>query len=366
MRHKIQSFFVKDAVLSIAGLVALLSMLWVPPDRAYIDYISFDVLAILFCLMAVVSGLIRAGLFDALSQKLLTRSKNLRVLSILFTMSCFFGAMLVTNDVALITFVPLTLTLLHAAPPEKKIFVIVMETVAANLGSMLTPIGNPQNLFLYSYYNMNIGQFFSIVAPLCLLSGVLILLTLLITKGGQLPAEKKIATAATLNRKRLLMYLGLFVLAIFAVLHLLDVRIVLAATILTLLLFDRANFAKVDYALLATFVAFFVFVGNLSRIDAVRTSLSELMQGRELLVAVLASQVISNVPAAIMLSGFTNQVRELLIGVNLGGLGTLIASLASLISFKLYSKSEGARPLQYLGVFTLVNIGYLLVLWVFI
>jgi len=169
-----------------------------------------------------------------------------------------------------------------------------------------------------------------------------------------------------MNRKLLLMYLGLFVVAILSVLNVLDVRIVLALTILGLVLFDRANFLKIDYALLATFVVFFVFVGNVGRIEAVRFFISSLMQGRELLVAVLASQIISNVPAAIMLSGFTEQVRELLLGVNIGGLGTIIASLASLISFKLYSKSEGARPLQFLGVFTLVNIGFLLALCAFI
>jgi len=194
LRKNFLSFFAEEAVLSIASFVAFISMLWVPPDRAYLDYISFNVLAILFCLMAVVSGLIRSGLFDTLSQKLLTRSKDLRILSILLTMSCFFGAMLITNDVALITFVPLTLTLLRSATQKRKIFIIVMETVAANLGSMLTPIGNPQNLFLYSYYNMNIGQFFGIVAPLCLLGGLLILLILVIAKSGQLQVEEKIET----------------------------------------------------------------------------------------------------------------------------------------------------------------------------
>lgn len=360
--NKIHTFLTEEAVLTIAGIVAIISMFWVPPDLAYVEYINFDVLAILFCLMAVVSGLIRSGLFNILSQKMLTRTKDLRLLSILLTMSCFFGAMLVTNDVALITFVPLTLTLLRSASSKRKIFIIVMETVAANLGSMLTPIGNPQNLFLYSYYQMNIEQFFRIVAPTGFLGGLLILFVLILARGGQLPLEEKIEKAATLNRKLLLMYMGLFLLAILGVLRFFDVQIVLVSTLLILLLFDRVNFSKVDYALLATFVAFFIFVGNLGRIDAIRTAIAGVMQGRELLVAVFTSQVISNVPAAIMLSGFTDQVRELLLGVNIGGLGTLIASLASLIAYKLYMKSEAANSWHFLGRFSLINVLMLLVL----
>lgn len=348
----------EEAVFTIAATLAIVSMFFVPPDMEYTTYISYDVLAVLFCLMAVVAGFIRAGVFEYLSEKLLGASGSYRTIAAILTGVCFFGAMLVTNDVVLITFVPLTITLFGGASQKRLVFVIVMETIAANLGSMLTPIGNPQNLYLYTFFEMNIWTFLSIVFPVSLIGFILIFVALLCSRDGAMEKRHK-TNPVRLQKRTLLLYGMLFVLALLTVLHVLDYRICFAVTVLVLLLFDRKLLARVDYGLLATFVAFFLFVGNVSRIEAVKDTVSMLMQGREFLTAVLASQVISNVPAAIMLSGFTDNVRELLLGVNVGGLGTLIASLASVISYKLYAGTEEARPALFLCMFTAINFAML-------
>lgn len=362
--QRLWRFFKKEFVFTAAALLALLSMLAVPPDLGYGDYIDWRVLGVLFCLMAVVAGFLRAGVFSVLSRQVLSLSGSLRLLSALLVGLCFFSAMLVTNDVALITFVPLTLAMLKAVSQLQLVYTVVLETVAANLGSMLTPVGNPQNLYLYSYYEMSLPTFLQAVAPLCACSLLLLGLLLLLRRDTALPRTEQPGLMA-LDKRRFLMYLALFLLSLLTVVRLVDFRICLAVTVAVLLWFDRGIFRRVDYVLLGTFLAFFVFVGNLGRIPAVEETLSGLVAGRELLTGALISQIVSNVPAAIMLSGFTENGEALLQGVNLGGLGTLVASLANLIAYKLYAGEKGARPGMFLAVFTAVNFGLLAVLGAF-
>lgn len=359
--NKIKAFLKKEPVLSIAAVLALASAVVVPPSAAYVAYIDVRVLILLFCLMAVVAGFIEIGFFSALSSKLLSKSNRSRSIAILLVNLCFFSAMLVTNDVALLTFVPLTLGLLAALPPSEQIFVLVMETIAANLGSMATPLGNPQNLYLYSAYQLSLADFFLTLAPLTLLSWLLIMAALLLHKGftQQLCWDE---TPPRLSRPALLLLSLLFFLCIATVLHVVDERLCLAVVLLCLLLWKPTVLKKVDYCLLLTFLCFFVFVGNMGQLSAVKELLSSLLAGRELLVSALASQLISNVPAALMLSGFTEQGKGLLIGCNLGGLGTLWASLASLITFKLYSRQPQAESGRFFRCFTLWNLLFLLLL----
>lgn len=362
--HKLVLFLKKDPVFTIAAGLAVLSMAVVPPSPAYLGYFDFAVLGTLFCLMCVVAGFRRCGLLDAVSHRLLASARSLRGISLLLVCLCFVSSMLLTNDVALIAFVPLTLVALQSLPPMQMIYLVVLETMAANLGSMLTPVGNPQNLYLYAYYQMHLGEFMATVAPVCIFS--LLLLLGLVAVGKSQPLSPAAGQAAVpLDKKALWLHLALFLLCILTVLRVVDYRLCTLVTLLVLLTLDRSLLARVDYMLLGTFMAFFVLVGNLGALDSVRTTISTLMQGRELLTAVVVSQVISNVPAAIMLSRFTSEGGALLLGCNLGGLGTLVASLASLISYKLYAKSPGARPLLYLGVFTLLNVGMLLLLGLF-
>lgn len=358
--QKIIYFLKNEIVLAVALVAALLSMLIVPPDAAYIGYVDTHVLMLLFALMAVVAGLKRCGLMDRICDMLVSRAGSVRMLGMALSLACFFSAMLVTNDVALITFVPLTTALL-AAFPKQLILAVTIETIAANLGSMATPIGNPQNLYLYAHYAMPMGQFLRAVGPLTLASLVLVMLSCFLLSG------KKIQTAQTngksIGKKALALHGAQFAVCLLSVLGVLPKEASFLFVLVTMLAFDRTLLLQVDYALLATFVCFFVFVGNLGRVDAVSGLLGSVIAGRELEIGILASQVISNVPAALMLSGFTQDAFALMRGVDLGGLGTLVASLASLISFKFYMKAPGAKAGRYLGVFTALNLVCLAVLY---
>lgn len=350
-------FAKKEFVLVIASLLAGLSMLLTPPSKAYFAYVDFAVLAILFCLMAVVAGLNKAGLFNFLSIKILQKSTSTKGISIVLVLACFFSSMFITNDVALITFVPLAIAVLHSTSQKQLVFVVVMQTVAANLGSMLTPIGNPQNLYIYSYYKLNIMQFLQAVLPLCTFSLVLITAVLFMFKGSAISVKSK--EKIIVNKKALTIYFLLFFACALTVLHVISYIACFVLTIVVIIIADCKILKAIDYALLLTFVAFFIFVGNISAVPEIQKFLQQVISGRELFAGIAASQIVSNVPAAIMLSGFTQNFKELLLGVNIGGLGTIIASLASLISYKLYAKSTGARPMLFIGVFSIINLSFL-------
>ena len=357
----IRSFVRREPVLLVAVFAALLSCVFVPPDASYLNYMDFRTLALLFCLMAVVAGLRQAGLFARLAHRLCENVKSVRMIGLVLVLLCFFSAMLITNDVALLTFVPFAVVVLGLADHrEALIHIVVLQTVAANLGSMLTPVGNPQNLYLYSYYDLSFAAFLNATLPVWLVSLVLIVLACLVLSPA--PISLLLGEEPDLDGRMLWLYLALFLVCLLVVLRVLDWPVMLGIVILLLLVFDRKILLRADYMLLLTFVAFFVFSGNLARIDAVNALLRRLLDGRVYLTSLLASQVISNVPAALLLSGFTEDARSLLLGVDIGGLGTPIASLASLISMKLYAHSEHAHTGRFLAEFTLVNVLLLLLL----
>lgn len=361
--------FIKNEIVLVLSLVlAVATAFIVPPDRFYPGYIDFRTLGLLFCLMAVMAGLNRLGVFSRLANALLGRVHTVRGLGLTLTLLCFFSAMAVTNDVALITFVPFSVVALrYAGRPEKLIGLITLETVAANLGSMLTPVGNPQNLYLFSAFRMEAGDFFRAVLPYGTLSLVLTAVAVLFLGKAPLKAHAS-DEEEPLDKRRCWAYMGLFVLSLLTVFRLVPCGVTLGVTLGAVLLIDRRCLWRVDYSLLLTFVFLFVFIGNLGRIGPVSDFLREAVTGREVLAGVLASQVFSNVPAAILLSGFTHNAADLLVGVNLGGLGTLIASMASLISFKYVAKGNVSGG-RYLVVFTVVNVLFLaanLGLWLLI
>ena len=358
---RIRDFVKKEPVLIISALLAALSCFFVPPDREYLGYFDLRTLVLLYCLMVVVAGLRQAGLFSHLAHKLCEKAGSLRAMGILLVLLCFFSSMLITNDVALLTFVPFAVVVLGLAHQRDSLIrIVVLQTVAANLGSMLTPVGNPQNLYLYSHYEMPLGRFLGLTFPVWALSLGLILLACLSLPGKRLTVF--LGEEPGVEKKQLWLHLSLFLLCLLVVIRLIPWPVMLAVLLLTLLILDRKRLAQADFLLLLTFCAFFVFAGNLARIPAVDGLLRRLLDGREYLTALLASQVISNVPAALLLSGFTDKAGALLLGVNVGGLGTPIASLASLISLKLYSHSEHAHPGRFLLEFTVVNLLALLVL----
>ena len=360
--EKIKEFLKKETVLCIAVLCAAATMLLVPPDAEYLHYIDWRVLCLLLCLMAVVAGFKSLGAFDWLTYQLLRRIRSGRVLGVTLVLLPFFCSMLVTNDVSLIVFVPFTLALLDGLGcAGAMVPVIVLQTVAANLGSMATPVGNPQNLYLYAAYQLEAGEFFSVVLPLTLVSGVALTLAALPVLPRQLP-EQKLREERITSAGKLGLYAALFVLCLLTVFRVVDYPVTTAVVVAALFLADRKLLKEIDFMLLLTFVCFFVVSENLGRVEAVRSFLQTLLNGSTLLTAVGASQVISNVPAAVLLSAFTDQWRELLAGVNIGGLGTPIASLASLITLKLYLRWKGARVGRFLAVFTAANLAGLILL----
>ena len=358
----------KEAVLSVAVILAVVSSFFVHPDKEYLGYIDFRTLAILFCLMAVMAGLQQIGLFGYVAEKLLKLVKHVRGIIFILIMLCFFSSMLITNDVALITFVPFTFIVLKMILGERAekliVPVVVMQTIAANLGSMLTPIGNPQNLYLYGKTSMNFGSFIGFMLPYTVIAFILLTAwCLLFPYKGEKQAALQLVkeTSLVTYKKQLTVYGVLFVLCLLTVAHILSYEVTLLAVLVVVFLLDKNVLGKVDYALLLTFVGFFIFIGNMGRIPAFHAFIQKIITGNEVITSVIASQFMSNVPAALLLSGFTNQYELLIIGTNLGGLGTIIASMASLISFKYIGKEYRNLRGKYLIYFTVANILFLFV-----
>ncbi len=357
---KLKSFLKNETVLVISLILAVASCFFVTPDKNYINYIDFKTLSLLFCLMAVMAGLNKLGLFRFFAEKLLSKTKSLKALGLTLCLLCFFSSMIITNDVALITFVPFAIVTLKLSGNEKLMIPIVtLQTIAANLGSMLTAIGNPQNLYLFSFFEMRIDMFFKTILPYAVLSLVMIIFLCLFLGQDKLERGKELIEKINFDKKKIILYLILFIVSLLTVFRVIPYYITLIFSLISILIFDRKTLKDIDYSLLLTFVFLFVFIGNLGCIPKVNDLLKDIVINNEVPVGVLLSQLFSNVPAALLLSGFTDNVTELLIGVNLGGLGTLIASMASLISFKLIAK-ENIKISKYILVFTVLNIIFLM------
>ena len=364
MKEKLIRFIKQDTILVISGLLALLSCFFVPPDAGYKDYVNFRVLAILFSLMLVVSAMVRIGTFGYLTGKLLGRIRSERAISLFLVLLSFFLSMVLTNDVALVTLVPFALLLLKAFGDRRRtVYTLILMTVAANLGSMLTPIGNPQNLYLYTEYKFTFGGFLKLMLPYSLTALALLVLSVLWLNR----TDHTLDTAAVAKTDRpclwkLALYLLLFAVCLLTVAGTLHYGIMLGVVAVLILTVDWRAFRNVDYTLLLTFVFFFILIGNLGRIDAIRNTLTLIVEENVVFTAVISSQVISNVPAAMLLSAFTSKGSALVVGVNLGGLGTLIASMASLITYKFYAKEKQPGE-RYLLRFTVINLIFLAVLY---
>lgn len=349
----------REPVLLLSLVLAVLSMIVVPPSEKYLAYIDLKVLACLFALMAVIAGLRSIGLFEFFSMRLLSRVRTVRHVAVLLVALPFFSSMLITNDVALITFVPFTFVVFNMLRDNRFVIItVVLQTVAANIGSALTPMGNPQNLYLFSFYDPSAIGFVATMAPLVAI-GAGMLAAMLYFLGGR---DRVVLIPGTLivrsvDQRSLVRYSLLFTLSIFAVFDIIEWYV---AVPVVALFIGKRQIAAVDHGLLLTFVAFFIFVGNLGSLPVVRDVLEQLLERRVFLVSLLASQVLSNVPATLLLSPFTKESSQLMLGVNAGGCGTLIASLASVISFKLFAVYDRTSTWRYLWVFTKVNILFVL------
>ncbi len=358
-------FFMKtNAVMLIAATAALITSFIVPPDGEYIGYFDFRTLTCLFTVLAVVCALKNVRFFYTVAEAIVKRFKNARLAALALVYITFIGSMLIANDMALLTFLPLGYFVLITAKMEKYMCpVFIFQNIAANLGGMLTPFGNPQNLYLYSKFNIPEGEFMLIMLPPFLLAIAMITACVFIfIKPEPLTISP---VGKQLPRARVAIYLVLFAFAILCVFRAIPYYLSLIVIPPVIFLCDRTALMKVDYGLLLTFVFFFIFSGNMARIDAVRELLSSLLEGSTLVFSALSCQLISNVPSAILLSQFTDNYRELLLGVNVGGCGTLISSLASLITFREYCDHNPRGAARYLGVFSAFNFAFLIIMLLF-
>lgn len=364
--ERIKEFVKSDIVFVISAILAFVSCFFVHPDKDYVGYIDFKTLSLLFCLMITVCGFRSVNLFTTFGNMLSKKADTNRKITVFMVALCFFSSMFITNDVALITFVPFTIFLLKSVN-ESEILgkVVILETISANLGSMLTPVGNPQNLYIYSMSGMSVGTFICTMLPLSAVSLVLVLVLCISVKNEKFENKNTKNNDVDMNKKGVAVYSVLFLLCISCVLHILNYICLFIIVSVVIALYNRKLFLDVDYILLLTFVFFFIFIGNLSNMESVKTFLESIIDGKELFIGAFLSQFISNVPATILLSKFTHNYESLLYGVNIGGLGTLIGSMASLISYKFYSLTKNANNKQYIKNFSIYNFALFAILLVF-
>lgn len=343
-------FLKKECVLVIAVTLAILSSFISIPKLSYID---FKVLILLFNLMVVVAAFKELKVLDSIAIGLLKKCNTYTSISLALVFITFISSMIVTNDVALITFVPLSIVIARKANINV-LKIVIFQTLAANLGSSFTPMGNPQNLFIYSFYNLSPIDFFKITLPIVILA--VLFLVLLVFKDKKMNLSLDLEDVKIDNKRDVYLFGGLFLIILLSVFHVIDYKVTFLITIVMVLILNKKLFSQVDYSLLITFIGFFIFVGNISTMDVVKNFMEGILNSPKstFLASVLSSQVISNVPATMLLSGFTNHFKELLLGVNIGGMGTLIASLASVISYKIYTSEFGND--NYMKSFTFYNI----------
>ena len=358
---KVLRFIKKNFVFFVAAMAAVVSCFFVPPDKEYLNYFDWKTLSCLFITLAVICALRNIKFFTIVARKLVIMTGNLRTLFVLLIVITFIGSMIIANDMALITFLPLGYFALSVAKQEKYMaYLFVLQNISANLGGMLTPFGNPQNLYLYSYFKIPTGEFCLIMLPAFLLAVTLLLVACIPVKPLKFTLNEKFPEK--LNIPKTILYCVLFLISILIVFRVVPFVVGLILIPVVLFFVDRDSLKMVDYGLLGTFFFFFIFAGNLARVDAVNNLMSSLLEKDTLIVSILSCQIISNVPSAILLSKFTSDYPALLLGVNIGGTGTLIASLASLITFNEFRILYPKQVKKYILIFTGLNVGFVVIL----
>ncbi|WP_170074387.1 SLC13 family permease [Paraclostridium dentum] len=351
-KNNFKNFIKKEIVLILSVSLAIITSFISSPKLSYID---FKVLILLFNLMVVVAAFKELKVLDSIAISLLRKCSTYTSISFSLVFITFLASMVVTNDVALITFVPLSIVVAKKSDINV-LKIVILQTLAANLGSSFTPMGNPQNLFIYSFYNLDPSDFFKITAPLVILS--VLFLSVIILKSKKIKLDLDLEDVKIENKKDVIFFSILFAIILLSVFHIVDYRLAFIITILTVLILNKKLLTQIDYSLLLTFIGFFIFIGNISTMDSIRSFMMGILNSPKstFITSILSSQVISNVPATMLLSGFTNNFKELLLGVNIGGMGTLIASLASVISYKIYTNEFKDDSSTYLKYFTFYNV----------
>lgn len=360
-KEKIIKFIKNEVVLSVAIILVIITCFFVPIDKEYLEYFDYNTLSCLFCMLAVVAGLKSTNIFDLISRKMINLFHTRRTIIYFLIFGTFLFDMIVANDMSLITFLPLTYIVLHSTKNDKYLaFTFIMQTIAANMGGMITPYGNPQNLYLYSYYNIGTAEFISILLKQFSIVAVLLYICCSFIKNEPLKLRRK--SKIIIDKKMVVLYVILFILVILTIFRVIPYLLTLALVIITMIIVDRKRFRKIDYALLLTFVVFFIFSGNIARIPEIKEMISKIVVKSPLIAGLISCQFISNVPTAIFLSKFTTNYKDLLIAVNIGSLGILISSLASLITLKEFLKHQPKNFGKYIKTYTVFNSLFLVVL----
>ena len=362
MYVKIKNVLKKEIVLVIAVFLTIITCFIVPIDEKYIGYFDMKTLISLFCILSVVAGLKNTNIFELISEKIVKRFTTRRTVILSLIFGTFFFDTIVANDMSLIIFLPLTYLVLHSTNNDKFLGItFIMQTIAANMGGMITPYGNPQNLYLYSHYNIPTLEFVQILLPQSIMVAILLIICSLFIKNEPLIKLKENSNK-NIDKKRLIIYTILFVLVILTIFRVIPYIITFLITLIIMLLFDEKRFKHIDYSLILTFITFFIFSGNISRIEEIKIFFENIANNNLLFAGLTSCQVISNVPTAIFLSKFTMNYTDLLIAVNIGSLGIMTSSLASLITLKEFLKHQPKKIWKYLLTFTIVNTIFLIIL----
>lgn len=324
---RIIDFFKEETIFAISLALAIVSCFFVLPSSNYLNYINWETILLLFLIMLIVELLKNFSVFEILVRKLLLKVQSTRGLVFILIFTCFFSSIFLTNDVSLIIFVPFTLLVLKKIDRlDLAIFSVSIQIIAANVGCMVLPIGAPHNIVMYTVSHIPFLSFFMVLLPYIIVSTVFLFLLLFLVPNDNVNLQ---------NFEKI------------------D--------------FDRSNLFKkaimgVDYYLLLTFIALFILIGNLQNIPLFNSLFAKFIIGNEVLWGALASQIISNVPAAILLSGFSTNFEAIIVGINIGGFGTLIASMANVISYKIIIREHAEFKMRYLIVFTVLNLILLILL----
>lgn len=361
MIRSILDFFKKEMVLTIAIILTFITCIVIPIDIKYLDYFDYGTLILLFCILLVVSGLKSTNFLNWISKKIIGLFKTRRGIAFALVFGTLIIDMIVANDMSLITFLPLSYITLHTTQNDEYIpYIFVLQTIAANMGGMITPYGNPQNLYLYNYFNLSAIEIFQTLLTQYLVIIALLVISLLFIKNDPLTIKEKCDTK--INKKYFALYFFLFILVILGIFRVINLYILIPLIVIPVLIVDRRRFKDIDYSLLATFVVFFIFSGNLSRINSITKVITGVLKKNTLFAGLLSCQIISNVPTAILLSKFTSDVTSILISVNVGSLGIIISSLASLIGLKEYIKHHKKGVFKYIIIHTAINFSFLFII----
>lgn len=354
-----------NPLLVISALAALVTMFFVPPSAEYLSYFNWHTLACLFSILAVIAAIDSSGLLEYVAHSLVEHVNSTRALVIALVLVTLCCSMVLSNDMTLVTVLPLAVVLLKSVNREAEIpFAFIVITLTANLGGMLLPFGNPHNLYLYSVFGVDFGDFVATMAPPLILSVALILVRCCFVKKAEFHYKKP--ESIRLSKPRVAIYTVLFALCIAMTVDAVPYLMGMVAIVVVLAITDRRVFAKTDYALVLTFVCFFIFSGNIAQIPAISQLFSDVLATCGAFVtSLISSQVISNVPSAILISHFSNDWAGIALGTNVGAVGTPISSLATLITLRQYQKSGLGNNGKFIARFEVYNFAFLIIVSLF-